>query len=164
MRGIYVLKDQKLQRFGRASNMVWLHFGKTYETTNKLNMKVQKSEYALHVQCPWRIINNNSGEIFVGSNDIYEQSGIANKNKNADWETQGNSLFDEKVSELCVTESDFRVSKVRISRTRDLTITFSNNYQFQCFANSSSDVEYWRFISRNQSRNFVAYESGFKME
>lgn len=164
MRGIYVLKDQKLQGFGRASNMVWLHFGNVYETTNKLNMKVQKSEYALHVQCPWRLVNNNTGEIFVGSNDIYEQSGIAYKNKNADWETQGNSLFDDKVSELCVTASDIRVSNVRISRTSDLNITFSNNYQLQCFANSSSDVEYWRFISRSQSKHFVAYATSFKLE
>lgn len=164
MRGIYVLKDQKLQKFGRASNMVWLHFGNVYETTNKLNMKVQKSEYALHVQCPWRLINNNSGEIFVASNDVYELSGIANNNQNADWETQGSSLFDDKVSELCADESDIRVTKVRISRTRDLIITFSNNYQFQCFANSSSDVEYWRFITRSQSRHFVAYASRVKME
>ena len=111
-----------------------------------------------------KVINNNSGEIFVASNDVYVLSGIANNNQNADWETQGSSLFDDKVSELCADESDIRVTKVRISRTRDLIITFSNNYQFQCFANSSSDVEYWRFITRSQSRHFVAYASRVKME
>lgn len=56
---------------GRVANMVWIGIGKKVMTVNRKGREVEKTEYALHIQSPWRIINKKKEEIVMASSDMY---------------------------------------------------------------------------------------------
>ena len=66
-----LLLNQPLLAIGRASNMLWVGFGKEIECTNFRGQKVKKSSIALHVQSSWRIIDTKRKEIIVAQSDFY---------------------------------------------------------------------------------------------
>lgn len=66
-----ILLNQPLLAIGRASNMLWVGFGKEIECTNFRGQKVKKSSIALHVQSSWRIIDTKQKEIIVAQSDFY---------------------------------------------------------------------------------------------
>ena len=67
---INLLIGEPLSEIGRAANMLWMGFGKDVKTTNLKGQERTVSEYALHVQCAWRMIYKK--EIIIGNNDFYQ--------------------------------------------------------------------------------------------
>ena len=60
-----------LTRTTRAANMECLKFGTLFQT-DKNGETYNVGELELHLQCPWRLANDN--EIIVGNGDLYEQA------------------------------------------------------------------------------------------
>lgn len=58
----------KLQYAGRASNLFWLGFGDIVQIVRRSRTE-ETAEYALHIQCSWRITLGN--KIVVASRDFY---------------------------------------------------------------------------------------------
>jgi hypothetical protein len=68
---------------GRAADLEWFLFGSSRTVTNFKGETRVVGEYALHVQCAWRI--RDSARIIVASNDLYEPTEVIEDSENFDW-------------------------------------------------------------------------------
>jgi len=143
-----------LQCLGRAANMLWAHFGEMRETLSPLGQKRETGEWALHVQCPWRICQ--SGRIVVARGDFYySPSG----DPLDDWDTFGKSAFDVTVAKLGggFTDSPPHVTMIRADDIGGFSLQLTGDYQLNVFpADSYIDREHWRiFRPGAQHKHFV---------
>ncbi|KMZ54871.1 hypothetical protein [Dorea sp. D27] len=142
------LEGQAFRKIGRASDMCWISFGKTIIVKDYKGNDVEKGTYALHIQCPWRIIKNSTQKLLLTSNDIYEPSSNLQWTEEFDWDRMGNNLFDENVKQWN-DENGIYVLNVDISQLGDIRINLSNGMTFESFLNISTDDEAWRFFKCN---------------
>ncbi len=131
-------------KIGRAAAMCWIHFGWPMEI-ELLGRKRILGEFALDLDCPWRI-RNSSGGIELGSADMFVPTSRHVLDEDFNWDVQGNNLFDEKAKLLFPEGSQITVTAVGLSGNCDLTITFSNGLCLESFVNASSQEECWRLF------------------
>jgi hypothetical protein len=140
----------KLQCVGRASNLLWLGLGDVIQISRRGKVE-EGTEYAIHVQCTWRITLDN--KIIVASRDFYSPNSTWNYNEEFEWDVQGNNRFDERVASLLVSEKQLIVEQVESDMLGGLRLFLSNDYLLEVFPDSSEDDEYsehWRFFSRKE--------------
>lgn len=138
------LVGKSVCKIGRAAAMCWIHFGRPMEI-ELLGRKCILGEFALDLDCPWRI-RNSSGGIELGSADIFVPASGHSLDEDFNWDVQGNNLFDEKAKLLFPEGSQITVTAVGLSGNCDLTITFSNGLCLESFVNASSQEECWRLF------------------
>ncbi len=144
------LIGKKIYRVGRAAAMCWIHIGKPIKMMTRGEMRVV-GEYALHIDCPWRLLTKDSSEIVLGSADIFCPSSSNEQDQNFVWDVQGNNLFDEKAERIFSKLSEIIIQSAEMSPINDLTLTLSNGLLLQCYVNQSSDEECWRLFKPNQN-------------
>jgi len=136
------------------------------------NGKGTVGAYAVHVQCPWRIVA--SEEIVTGSADLY---GPANQRSTSDFdpdtamhERDGN-LQNKKLGELLHGyDADTRsivnsteslvVTQVQTDPYGGVRIKLSPNYCLELIPCGSSDGEEWRFLKPGDSNAQFAVGAG----
>jgi len=156
-----------LQYAGRASNLFWLGFGELISVTRRGKTE-ELAEYALDIQCSWRIIKDN--KILVGSRDFYSpRTGWNQENDDFDWDVQGNNRFDERIESFIEnTKEHVAVERVEPDEVGGLKIFLSQGYLLEVFPDTSEDDEYsefWRFFNRREnSPHFVVTGNGIKNE
>ena len=138
------LVGKSVCKIGRAAAMCWIHFGWPMEI-EMLGRKRILGEFALDLDCPWRI-RNSSGGIELGSADMFVPTSRHVLDEDFNWDVQGNNLFDEKAKLLFPEGSQITVTAVGLSGNCDLTITFSNGLCLESFVNASSQEECWRLF------------------
>ncbi len=138
------LVGKSVCKIGRAAAMCWIHFGWPMEI-ELLGRKRILGEFALDLDCPWRI-RNSSGGIELGSADMFVPTSRHVLDEDFNWDVQGNNLFDEKAKLLFPEGSQITVTAVGLSGNCDLTITFSNGLCLESFVNASSQEECWRLF------------------
>ena len=101
-------------------------------------------DWALHVQCPWRITRPPT--ILVGRGDCYYE---ATSNEPYDWQKAGESRFDRYAMSL---NKEFELSPplveaVEVDAVGGFSLRFSD-YVFEVFPDESSDggSEHWRLF------------------
>ncbi|MEH6967135.1 hypothetical protein V7195_24965 [Priestia megaterium] len=156
-----------LQYAGRASNLFWLGFGELISVTRRGKTE-ELAEYALDIQCSWRIIKDN--KILVGSRDFYSpRTGWNQENDDFDWDVQGNNRFDERIESFIEnTKEHVAVERVEPDEVGGLKIFLSQGYLLEVFPDTSEDDEYsefWRFFNRREnSPHFVVTGNGTEKE
>lgn len=154
---INVLLNQPILKVGRACNLYWMLFGNSFKEKNASGKEVEKGEYSLHLQCPWRIRNTIDSKIKLASGDIYEPSSNVKWDEEFDWDIQGNNLFDEKVEYLFPKDKVIFVESVSVLESGDLEIVFSNKLILECFIAISINEECWRFFKHGNKKCMVVY-------
>lgn len=149
------IKNKRIRYIGRAAAMCWIGFGQDVLTLNRKGERLV-AEYALHIQCSFRISHNNS--ILLTNLDMFEPNEKVIDLENFDWDIQGNNTFD--ICSKALTElfenNQIVVKDVNVSKIGDLTITLSNNYVIEVFINANFDDEAWRFfLSGSDEEHFV---------
>ncbi|MEW9078550.1 hypothetical protein [Terrisporobacter glycolicus] len=147
------LENNVMEGMGRCSDMIWISFGKELLVRNYRNEEVKKSEYALHIQCPFRISKNN--KILLSNYDIY--TSIEGSIKD-DWDVIGNNRYDKIVEDLLIPMLPLKVNKVNFSKIGDIEILLKDNIVINIFVNSSEIAEEWRFINNNTGEHYVFRE------
>jgi hypothetical protein len=156
-----------LRYAGRASNLFWLGFGEKILVTRR-GKKEEVAEYALHIQCSWRIAKGY--KIIVGSQDFYSpRTGLENENEHFEWNIQGNNRFDERIESFIKDINEHTiVERVDSDEVGGLKIFLSQGYLLEVFPNTSEDDEYsefWRLFNRKEgSPHFVVTGNGVKNE
>jgi hypothetical protein len=91
---IKLLEGKRLQKIGRAANLIWLAIGEMRECmiANKMRLR---SAYAIHITCACRVIGINREILFTGGDKYFPKPGLPD-DENFDWDVQGNNLFDHK--------------------------------------------------------------------
>lgn len=138
------LVGKSVCKIGRAAAMCWIHFGRPMEIELRGRKRIV-GEFALDLDCPWRIRNINGG-IELGSADIFAPASGHSLDEDFNWDVQGNNLFDEKAKLLFPEGSQITVTAAGLSGNCDLTITFSNGLCLESFVNASSQEECWRLF------------------
>ena len=157
---INLLLNQPIIKIGRASDLCWMTFGKSSMAKDTLGKAVEKGDYSLHLQCPWRLCDSQNYTIKLASGDIYEPSSGVEWDEDFDWDVHGNNLFDEKVESLFPKETSTIVRDVSVSVYGDLRIIFSNMLMLECFINVSANQECWRFFKHGEKKHWVVYGNG----
>ncbi|UAT31064.1 hypothetical protein K7T73_01995 [Bacillus badius] len=157
------LVSLKLLSAGRASNLFWLGFGEMITVIRKGKTE-ELAEYALDIQCSWRIIKEN--KILVASRDVYTPNSTLEANtEDFDWDIQGNNRFDERINSFLEdVQRHIIVESIDVDNVGGLTVSLSEGFVLEVFPDSSEEDEYsefWRFFSRvDGSPHFVVAGNG----
>lgn len=153
-----------LTRTTRAANMECLKFG-TYLKTFSDNEAYNIGQYGIHLQCSWRITNDN--EIIVANDDLYEPiNEDAEYDENFDWDLIMGNLRDIKMERL-ISENELYVISAQADVFGGLEIHFENSMKLTVFPNAtrkSDYTEYWRLMDNinEESRHLVSLSIGFR--
>lgn len=155
-----ILKGLDLVKLGRSADMLWMSIGEPLTVTSRRNGQNRiVNQYAFHVQCPWRLLQN--GRITLGSDDIYKPENKALAS-DPDWNwdvfTGEQSIFNETANKLNKTLLPLTIVDVTASNNGDLTIIFNKETVFELFIPGSGGYEYWRFIDFEKDFHHVVYE------
>lgn len=140
----------KLSRMALAADMRTIQFG---NTEARMGGGVV-GEYALHVQCPWRLENDT--RIITGNDDLYFPSKRSDQlAESFDWE-KGGSLQDEALRDLLggydpdtgqiVNSTNLlTVDAVQTDVSGGFCLSLSGGYRFLVFVNGTQR-EAWRLF------------------
>lgn len=155
---IYKYLDQLLEKsichIGRTSNMLWLEVGEILKETDMGQMR-RKGTIALCVQCSWRVLNKEKNMILFASSDFYSPNSKIGREKDFDWDTQGNNLFDEKSKIWLSKNGNVFVNEYKTNRWGDLFITFSNGDCLEIMIDVSDYTECWRILKRGSNEEHL---------
>jgi len=132
----------------RAADMATFQFGERKNVVDYFERPSDVGEYALHVQCAWRIVR--AEEVVVGSRDLYYPAEHENADEQLptdfDWDRDPNrrdkllrSLFEDWTRELVVQSVEAGVAG-------SLRILFSDNLALEIFPDDSLNHERWRLF------------------
>ncbi len=138
---LQVLVGKRLSGVGQAAGMGVFEFG---EPTTGLDgvsgQKVQGSEYAIHVQCAFRLARN--GFVVRGSDDYRWSKGPDDSMR---------TMFDlraEAIDQSLAKPPYTLVDEVAVSSVGDVRVGLSGGLEIGVFVNSSRPTEQWRFLCR----------------
>jgi hypothetical protein len=162
-----VLIGQPLWSSGRAADLAWFEFGGRRTVKDSRGEDHEVGDYALHVQCAWRIRCGN--RVVVGSRDLYyppEETPDETNDRPEDfnWDVQGSNRRDKHIAELFQNETrEFFVQKVEAGEAGSFTIIFDQGYALDVFPDDSLSGEYWRFFRPYRGEpHFVITGSGIQ--
>ena len=145
-KALQVLIGKPLWSSGRAADLEWFQFGQRRTVKGASGDTKEVGEYALHVQCAWRI--RHGDQVIVGSRDLYyppEESD--DRLKDLDWEVQGANRRDKRVAELFQNETrQFLARDVEVGEAGSFTIVLDNAYALDVFPDDSLSDEHWRIF------------------
>lgn len=141
------------------------HFGVV-----KSHSKGSSGEYALHIQCAWRI--EHSSKIVTGSHDIWWPYREIEGPKKWNYE-DGNSIQDVQLYKLLegydpVTQSWINttellvVERIKVSRFGDLTLYLSGNYRLFLFVDQTRNESWRLFRTESNERHLVVGRKSIK--
>ncbi|MFO0330374.1 MAG: hypothetical protein ACK514_03420 [Bacteroidota bacterium] len=140
----------RLTHTTRAANMECLKFGQHF-ITDKVDGQLNIGEFALHLQCPWRIVNGQ--KILIGSCDVYEQADQnAKYDPNFEWDKADVNLRDKKIKEL-IEKEILTLEKVETDDLGGFELVFNNNFSLSTFPSISLEFEYWRLLDNRSTPN-----------
>ena len=148
---------------GRAADLEWFQFGRPQTVTNSRGETKTVGEYALHIQCAWRI--RNSAGIIVASHDRYEPAEAVEDLESFDWDQPGANLCDRKMRQfLAEAKGDSQiVTQVEADDVGSLRILLSTDVAIELFPDSSEEDEYsehWRFFQSTSGTKHLVVRNG----
>ncbi|GHV43885.1 hypothetical protein FACS1894180_4310 [Bacteroidia bacterium] len=142
----------KLTRSTRMGATECLKFGILYSIDHK-GIEWQIGEFAIHLQCPWRITKNDT--LIVGSDDVSEQPDEnAEYDENFNWDIQGGNLRDVKLQSF-IKLGKCMVQSITTDDFGGFELTFIDNIKLTVFPALSSKNfgEHWRLLdNRNGTK------------
>jgi hypothetical protein len=147
-----VLVGIPLRYMGRAATMLWVGFG-DYVVVSDLNgEKREVAEYALHLQCPWRLIEPRG--IITGATDLFHASEEPYRElEDGEWDKKvGDHLYvtlcDARIEAFFAEHGDdtLIVESVTADDVGSLRIALKDGYAIEVFPDDSLPGEHWRFF------------------
>jgi hypothetical protein len=149
----------KLSILRRAADMLVVHFGEVHKVKNG-----SVGDYALHIQCPWRL-DGPKGTL-TGRYDLFEYAGPGREPK--DWSYEdGFSLqdivfdkltggYDASTGSWFNDRNRFIVGATSLSRQGDVRIDLSHNHTLLLFPDRTA-YEAWRFFKPGDRRDHLVF-------
>ena len=132
---------------GRAGNMQWFQFGGRIPRTNRHGEAREVGTYAVHVQCPWRVLDGDV--VVVGSGDLdFDPSGQLPTAGDA---TKHPTLLDVRMKQLL--SKDLRLASVDVSRLAAVRLFFSSTQVLELVPIESVPLEQWRLLRNVEPTN-----------
>lgn len=123
----------------------------------------KRGEYALHIQCTWRIVGPQG--IIVGSGDLYYPAGDPRVvDENFDWAEAESTQRDQRVAGLLAGWSGSQpvVESVESDDVGSIRIALTQGFIIEVFPDSSLETEMWRLLTRGSLDHFVVTGRGIE--
>jgi len=160
-----VLINLPLTSTGRVVDLQWFVFGVTNPDESNNEHDQFNFEYAIHVQCAWRISDTKG--IVVASRDRYYSANCSSYEDNQDfnWDVPGSNQCDQKIANFIESKSTkpLIILSVEADVVGSLRINLSEGYVLDLFPDDSLGKEYWRFFKLNSDHtHFVVTGKGIE--
>lgn len=154
-----VLRWKKIQYISRSLDLIDIGFGDMHKKVGRNGKMRNFATYAIHIQCPFRVINQN--EILTGSEDLYISS---IDESYIDLNDDSISLFDDIIGRNINILKKERVTDIKINEFGDLEIK-CQNIRILVFVAGTTDCEAWRFfeVGKDDS-HLVVSGKGFEFQ
>jgi hypothetical protein len=155
------LVGKQLWSSGRAADLEWFQFGGRRMVKGFRGEAKEVGEYALHVQCAWRI--RHGDHVVVGSRDVYvPPEDSHDQTENFDWDVQGANRRDKRIADLFQDETrQFLVKQILVGAAGSFTIVLNDEYTLDVFPDDSLEDEHWRiFVPSSEVAHFVVTGKG----
>ncbi len=157
-----VLMGKPLWTCRRAASMANFQFGKRKKTQDSHGKPTEVGEYALHVDCAWRI--TRAERVVVGSRDLWYPAEFDNDAPvpaDFDW-SRSLSRRDKILDALFEGNTrEFSVQRVEGGLAGSLRIDLSDGLSLEVFPDDSLEDEYWRLLAPDQEKpHFVVRGRG----
>ena len=152
-----VLVGKPLWTCRRAGDMATFQFGSRVKTLDLKGDPAEVGEYALHVQCAWRIARGD--RVAVASRDLYYPADCGEDEDvppEFDWDHNPNRR-DRLIGVLFENgRREFLVEGVEAGLAGSLHVALSDSLSLDVFPDDSFDGEHWRlFRPDKHARHFV---------
>ena len=159
-----VLAGKALWQCLRAADMATFQFGGRKSVAAFRGGTKEVGEYALHVQCAWRITRQD--RVIVGSRDLYYPADYeegAEVPSGFAWDKDSNRR-DRLLTSLFENGSrEFLVQKVRVGVAGSLSILLSEDLAVDIFPDDSLSGERWRLFEPGRTeQHFVVTGKGIE--
>jgi hypothetical protein len=160
-RSISALVGLPLWAVGRAADLAWFEFG---DRRTVLGKEQLVGDYALHIQCPWRMTLGD--KIITGRGDIFCTPEESEEPNPTDFDWQTGNRFDRIVAVLFDHESrQFTVQGVQAGDAGSLVLELEDGYKLEVFPHDSEGGEHWRFFKPySTDPHFVYSGTGLQTE
>jgi hypothetical protein len=144
-RALEVLIGKPLWASGRAADLEWFQFGQR-RTINTRGHTKEVGEYALHVQCAWRVTHGDV--VVVGSVDLYYPPEETDERpEDFNWEVLGSNRRDKRIAALFQNETQqFLVRQIEVGEAGSFRILLDGDYAPEVFPDDSLSDEHWRIF------------------
>lgn len=131
---------------GRAADLEWFQFGPRKVVKDSRGDEREVGEYALHVQCAWRI--RRGDRVVVASRDLYSpREETDDRPANFNWDVQGANRRDKRIAELFQNETrEFLVQEVEAGEAGGFTLILDDGHALDVFPDDSLSGEHWRLF------------------
>jgi len=147
-----VLVGLPLWAIGRAADLVWFEFGSQRTVKGRNGVEKTVGDYALHVQCPWRIIVRD--RIVIGRGDIFCTPQESDEPTPSDFDWQKGNRFDRIAPYFLQNESrSLMVQAVGAGEAGLITISLEGHHKLEVFPHDSEMGEHWRFFKPNMEES-----------
>jgi hypothetical protein len=150
---------------GRASDMMWFSFGEERQVTDSTGKGKKVGEYALHVQCAWRIVGPEG--ILVGSSDIYLPPGSSldiDGRSHFNWDVPGGNRCDVQMERFFLEQRlPLVVETIEVDLVGGMKIRLAKGFALEVLPTSSADIEQWRVFQPGiEGSHFVVKGNGIQ--
>lgn len=133
-------------------------FGPKVSAKDRHGRDVTQSEFALHVQCPWRL--EHDGTIVVGSWDLYVLANGDEPDTDFDWDSQGSNRRDVLLESFFLEQIPM-VERVEASPMGDVSILLTQGFRLGVFpVTSAGQSEHWRLLQGREDPHVVLRTNG----
>lgn len=148
------LVGERWRQVGRACDLVWLGFGPLRETTDHRGGARERAEYALHLQCGWRL--SLGDKRLTGASDVYLPPSGRTGEGEFDWDVQGANRFDVRAAKLTtrLAAEQILVTSVEVTEEGSLTVFLSGGLRIEA-PRGDSGSEDWRFFRPHRDEDHV---------
>ena len=88
----------------RAADMLTLQFGETRTRLSPVSGRRDVGEYALHIQCPWRLTEGT--RLVVGSGDLHTPANPDADRETWNWDVVGATWWDRRIEAFFAERSE----------------------------------------------------------
>ena len=133
--------------------MLSLQFGARVVAPTARDPERIVGEYALHLQCPWRI--SGRAGLVVGAGDMYIEGQPDASGREFTPERPGNAVADLRLREWLSAHAErpITVTGIEVDRCGGFALALSEDFMFEVFPDSFGDQsedevhsEYWRLL------------------
>ncbi|HEY0779781.1 MAG TPA: hypothetical protein VGD56_17570 [Gemmatirosa sp.] len=161
------LHGKRLWDAGRAANMLWLQFGDRSPAPTDRDRDRIAGEYALHVQCPWRL--SHVAGVVVGASDVFVPADpdVAEDAFRSD--RRGASTADAHLRRWLTAHAaaPLPIERIHVDRCCGVALYLEQEFALEIFPDASSEPhdlrEQWRLLRPgNDAEHLVVLNHGIE--
>jgi hypothetical protein len=163
-KALAVLAGKAMWRCTRAADLAAFQFGARRASLTWKGEPCEIGEYALHVQCTWRITQHE--KVIVARRDLYYPADYTDLRQgipaNFDWDIQGGNRHDRLLKEFFQDGTrSYMVERIEVGDAGAFRVILENGFSLEVFPDDSLDGEHWRLFKPDMGEpHFVVSGAG----